>query len=426
MRAMRTERSGRPSSRAAAALSLAAAGLMAGCSKPPPAPPLERRTEYVQEMLVGKASVAAGAVQLRRGQADWDEVIAGEEIRSGDALRTTGPAAARIDFESGGGLRLAEPAQVTLSLSNTVPALPIIALESGLVRGFLSAPAPGGRAPAVQLTAPPSGRATLTAKGDKPVQLRLQRIQDGYEVALLAGQAGLAAAGVERALSVGEVAKVVSGDIREVEPLIDAPAPVSPEPDERFYCPGLVARLSWKEVGGASGYALQVAAEPTFLQPLLDAQPSATHAVFLPRAPGRFLWRVAAKDAQGRLGNFGEPRPLFCEPEPPADLLAAPEPSAEFRYHDAPPRLTFKWNPNPKAHSYVLVVARGGDLRAPNAIVKETVETSVDLDGLEDGAYVWGVYTGDSQRWPLFMSPRPFALARATVKTTETIKNWGN
>lgn len=424
MRPTRTDRSGRRPSRATALL--LAAGLAAACSKPPPAPPAERRTEYVQEKLLGKASVAAGAVQIRRGQADWDDVMAGEEIRSGDTLRTTGPAAARIDFEAGGGLRLAEPARVALSLSNSAPALPVVALEAGLVRGYLSAPAPGAGAPAMQIAAPPAGTATLTAKGDKPVQLRLQRVQDGFEVALLAGEAGLAAAGVDRALAAGQVARVVSGEIREVEPLIDPPAPISPEPDGRFFCPGLVARLSWKEVGGASGYALQVAAEPTFQQPVLDRQPTAPHALFVPRAPGRFLWRVAARDAQGRLGTFGEPQALFCEADPPADLLVAPVPGAQFRYHGSPPRLSFRWSPNPKAHSYLLVVARGGDLRAPNAMVKETAETTVELEGLEDGAYAWGVYTADSQRWPLFLSPRTFSLARATVKTTETLKNWGN
>lgn len=387
---------------------------------------MARQPEYVQEKLLGRASIAAGAVQIRRGQADWDEVIAGEEIRSGDALRTTGPAVARVDFDGGGGLWLAERARVGLSASSATSAQPVVALEEGLVRGYLSAPAAGAAEPALQIAAPPSGTATLKAKGDKPIQLRLQRIQDGFEVALLAGKAALAAAGAERLLSAGEVARVVSGEIREVEAMIDPPAPLSPEPDERFFCPGLVVRLSWKDVGGAAGYTLQVADEPTFLRPALDVEPSAAHALFVPRAPGRYLWRVAARDARGRLGSFGEPQALFCEAEPPEELLVSPEPFAELHYRGSPPRLSFRWAPSPKAHAYALVIARGGDLRAPSALVKETAETSADVEGLDDGAYFWGVYTADAQRWPLFLSPRPFTLARATVKTTEILENWGN
>ena len=400
--------------------------LWAGCEKPRPAPP-ERRTEYVQEKLVGRASVAAGAVQIRRGQAAWDELVLGEEIRSGDALRATGPAAARVDFEGGGGLRLAEPAEVAVFLSDAAPAVPVIALEQGLVRGYLGAPATGQPEPAMRIAAPPFRPATLTAKGGKPVQFRAQRIKDGLEVAILQGEATLAAAGDDKPLRAGEVARVVSGELGAMEAMIDPPALISPEPDERFFCPGLIVRLAWKEVGGATGYAVQVSTEPTFQQPLLSAEPKAAHALFVPRTPGRLLWRVAARDAQMRMGAFGEPRTLFCEAAPPEDRLVAPVAGYALNYHGtAPPNLTFRWKASLGAHSYELVIARGGDLRAPSAIVQETAESSFDLEGLEDGTYTWGVYTKDSQNWPLFLSPRPFTVAKATVKTTLTIKTWGN
>jgi hypothetical protein len=304
--------------------------------------------------------------------------------------------------------------------------LPVLALEHGLIRAFLPAPVAGQAPPALQILLPPSGPSTLTARGDAAVQLRLQRTGHGAEVALLQGEAALASAGSVRPLKAGEVVELMSGEIGPVESMIDPPAPSEPLADERLFCPGLIARLSWKEVEGATGYAVQVAREPAFLQPILSAELEATHTLLVPRAPGRLLWRIAARDAQRRLGDFSEPRALFCESEPPEDLLVSPAPGRTFHHHGRAPRITFRWQPSRGAHTYLLVVARGGDLHSPSAIVKEISETSAELDGLEDGSYAWGVYTGDSQRWPLFLSPRSLALAKATVRTTETLKTWGN
>ncbi|NOK24112.1 peptidoglycan-binding protein LysM, partial [Corallococcus carmarthensis] len=59
-------------------------------------------------------------------------------------------------------------------------------------------------------------------------------------------------------------------------------------------------RFRWSQAPGARSSVLQIAAEPSFRQPL---QEQATHATDLrlaqPLPPGQYYWRVASRDAEG-------------------------------------------------------------------------------------------------------------------------------
>jgi hypothetical protein len=71
--------------------------------------------------------------------------------------------------------------------------------------------------------------------------------------------------------------------------------------------------LSWKAVPGAVGYRVQVARDLSFLELLRSEDVTDTGYAFRPGEAGTYAWRVAARDAAGRMGEYGFVRRLFVE-----------------------------------------------------------------------------------------------------------------
>ena len=102
-------------------------------------------------------------------------------------------------------------------------------------------------------------------------------------------------------------------------------APVLQAPSQDSKVADRSVRLSWDDVAGAGGYALQLARDPTFTADLAECQGSAPHERECEvAAPGRYYWRVAAlshQREQGAWSKVGAFYRLTEAPMPDAPLL---------------------------------------------------------------------------------------------------------
>lgn len=99
-------------------------------------------------------------------------------------------------------------------------------------------------------------------------------------------------------------------------PLIALTAPVNESPRNMLNTVNGQLTFHWHAVRGANSYRFQVRAEDA-QQPVLDAVTSDLH--FMAQSalpPGHYAWRVAARNAQGKLGDFGSESHIVILPTP--------------------------------------------------------------------------------------------------------------
>ncbi len=381
--------------------------------------------------VVARCGALDGDVEFRAGEASWAPLSFEGELRAGDRVRTGKLSSARLDYLAGGGFRLDESTGVLLEAlppAEGRPAAALATVEQGEGRGFTERSAADVAAPPFPFRTLEGVRAFLVSENGEPTQLRLRRTATGTEVALLIGEASLEVTGTKHRLSPGQFTVLVSGEPAATQNLLTPPRATGPAPDRRFECLGLVVRLEWEPVAGAAGYHFQVAREPAFQALALTADVTGPFGLFVPKASGRYAWRVAARDRDGRLGDYGEARPLFCEEAAPSDYLLQPEPGAVVRHTGKPVKVLFRWEPAPGTPTYRWVLARTPDLSVPLA-TRTTSAAEFELEGLDEGEYFWGAYLEDRFPYPLFVAVRPLSVKRLAadrVKATTTLKDWGN
>lgn len=425
-----------------------AAVLLSACKRsepqpPPPPPGADAGAGDVARSLaaiVATCAAAEGEVQVRRGEAgEWQPVATGAVFRAGDVVRTGAGGFARIEFLSGGGLELEADAEVVVDV--VAPAAPAgegapapqaesrVSVERGVVRGFM--PASEDAAPLVIRTEEGKDvRLAAAAPGEKPVRVRLTRGAAGTEVAVTAGEVRLVGAAGERRLRSGQATDVRAGGAGEVVELLEFPASVEPGIDARFrWVPQIAIRLSWRPVEGAAGYRVQVARDLAFQAVEQSFEVDGTLTTYLPRAEGLYAWRVASRDASGRLGEYGFARRIYLEKEQPHDLLVGPADGHVVRFSEQLPPVEFTWQSAADAPAYRLVIARGPDLLGQKLMELETSGQKLEVVALEAGTYYWGVYVKDARApLPLFVRPRTFVLqkvAKPKVTVPKAIKDWG-
>jgi len=191
----------------------------------------------------------------------------------------------------------------------------------------------------------------------------------------------------------------------------------------------MTIRLAWRQVPGASGYRIQLGHDLAFQAIDLSRELTATELSFTPKGPGMQSWRVAARDAEGRYGEYGFARRFYTEKEPPKDLLIGPEDGATLRFTDEAPPVTFSWESAGAADSYRLVVARGPDLLNQKIISMTSEGQRLQLEGLDPGTVYWGVYIDDDKTpEPIFVKARRLVLDKVEkpkVTVPKAITDWG-
>ncbi len=418
---------------------------LAACSKkaePPPPPAGAGASDAAKSLAAIVASCAAseGDVQVRRaGQKDWTTVATGAVFRAGDVVKTGTAGFVRIEFLSGGGLELEADAEVVIDVvappapaaagAPAAPAESRVSVERGVVRGFM--PAKADAVPMVLRTAEGKDvRLTAAAPGEKPVTVRITRGARGTELAVTSGQVRVSAAGGETTLRSGQATDVKAEGAGDVVELLDFPASAEPGIDARFrYEPQLAIRVAWKPVAGASGYRLQIARDLAFQGVEQAFEVEGTETSFVPRSEGVYAWRVASRDAAGRLGEYGFARRIYLEKEQPKDLLVGPADGQTVSFAESLPPIEFTWQSAASAPAYRLVVARGPDLVKDKLMELETTGQKLEVTALEAGTYYWGVYVKDPRGpQPIFVKPRQLLLqkvAKPKVKVPKALSEWG-
>jgi hypothetical protein len=421
------------------AVALAAALLSAACGQEDLDRPAALRS---LEEIIATCSATSGQVEVkRRGEGFWGNAVVGSVFRPGDWLRAGTGGYARVEFLGSGALELDENATIILDEQEAAPGADggtpagksaLVAVESGAVRGVMQA-ADGGTARPLMFATADGQRAQLEASaGQGPVEFSLTRRAQKTEVAVSSGEATLAFSGQRRTLKEGIAEELDLGKLVEVV-LLKPPALSGPRPDVRMvFAAGKPVPLRWEPVENAAGYRVQIARDAAFRSVVETREVTdRTDYGFVAREASGYSWRIASRDAAGRLGGFSSSRRIHLEGNAPSEYLVDPEPNAAFGYAGEAIRIAFRWKPSPSAPQYRIVLARSPDLER-DRVANEVARTNRhEVGGLGPGTYYWGVFAmeTDGDTHPLHLSARPLVVKRVSASTLvapKKVKHWGD
>lgn len=129
-------------------------------------------------------------------------------------------------------------------------------------------------------------------------------------------------------------------------------------------------RFEWARTEDADKTQVQIAQDEQFEQPLLDASVGGQR--YRPDRdlpPGRYFWRVASRDAEGRTGRFGNALPFEISDQPVDPGLEPPQ--------AAKGQLTLRWQKGEPGQRYRVQIARKADF------AKLLLEREVDQPQIE-------------------------------------------
>ncbi|RPE81306.1 FecR family protein [Vulcaniibacterium tengchongense] len=206
------------------------------------------------------------------------------------------------------------------------------------------APLDGARAYRVEVVRADAPEVQLYSAVTEATELRIDALPGGRHRVLLRGIAGNGLEGrdAERTIAVSD------------KPL--PPLTVRPRAGERVHQPR--PRFEWTRSEDASGTLIQIARDPDFDQPLLESQ--ARRERFRPEqalAPGRYYWRLASRDGEGRTGPFGEALAFEVSDAPPDPGLESEQARAG--------RVVLRWQAGEPGQRHRVQVARRPDFAAP-------------------------------------------------------------
>jgi len=408
---------------AVAASLLALAVACRGDAEPPQAsaatPSKPANIEQALANIIATCAQATGVVEVRRhGQPQWEPIAVGATLRERDWVRAGAGGFARIRFSKGGFLELREGTTI------------LVDTALGIESGSIVAVAEPGSAPL--LVKVEDGSEARIVPGGANARIRLTAIaateqrDHGIEIAVTEGDANVVTDEGDHPIAAGEARDLSGRKVGSVVKLIPFPRSISPGVDARFqYVPEMSVALRWREVKGAARYHVQVARDTEFSQLVLDTDATETTAAYAPTGVGELAWRVAAIDAEGRVGEFGFVRRLYLEAERPRDLLVGPPAGIKFGFAERVPRIAFSWQSAGDAATYKLVIRSAAD---PNKVVASvtTPKQRVEVGTLGEGTYVWTVYAvRDGRDLPIFLTPRALIVRKQRVKA-HTEKLWNS
>jgi hypothetical protein len=178
-------------------------------------------------------------------------------------------------------------------------------------------------------------------------------------------------------------------------PLPAAPKLVAPADGAVLTASGAApeVRLQWEELGGVSGYVVEVSDDPGFAHEVEVARPMRSGFAFKPREPKTFHWRLRSMDDFGRQAAYSAPRSFQLKAAPPELVYPAPAGRVSIAQNARP---TFSWKATWRAPSYVLELAKDAAFR--DRIVEETTKaTRFEWKDPEPGSYYWRVRTEDGR-----------------------------
>jgi hypothetical protein len=379
--------------------------------------------ESTASEVVATCKKTTGTVQARRDEdTEWSSVEVGATFGRGDWVRTGPDSAGILELMSGGSLMLEPNTSILVGeyIDDDRKTIAMITLEFGVARG-----ASFSLGDVVMIKTGEGEAARLLSIGEGTTEYRLTANNGKTEIASLSGSLSITFGEVEQIVKSGEVVDLAKGKFDGASQLLALPTSVAPAVDARLhYQPDMKLNFRWKPVRNATGYKVQVSKDMSFLTSTREVKVNKDSLKFTPRESGMVAWRVAAHDARGRYGEWGDARRTFLEKDPPKDLLISPKNGTKLAYIKEPPEVNFSWKSLGAETSYRLVVSRSS-----NPLRKPVLDTTTALKqhkskALKIGTYTWGVYTDDKEAHPLFLSPRRIEVQSRTAPRVKTDGIW--
>ncbi|MDO1529687.1 FecR domain-containing protein [Fulvimonas sp. R45] len=165
-------------------------------------------------------------------------------------------------------------------------------------------------------------------------------------------------------------------------PLVQEPQPGGKARDER-------PRFRWTESSEAASYAWQLAGDPQFRQLLAERSTITGDHVRAPAALplGRYYWRIASRDRDGRLGPYTDALPFDRVAPPPTPAVGEPKRSGD--------ELTLGWPAGAPGQRYRVQMARDPGFAKP-AIDRTLEQPSLTMRKPASGTWYVRVRTIDT------------------------------
>ncbi|WP_363797769.1 FecR domain-containing protein [Lysobacter firmicutimachus] len=256
----------------------------------------------------------------------------------------------KVAVGAGPGQVLLRPGYGTVAAAGAAPAAPIALLPAPswadadtrleqLPAVLAWAPVPGAVAYRVEVVRDDAPEVLLFETRTQDTRLRIDDLPAGRQRVRVRAVAdnGLGGRDSERSFVVHD---------------LPPPLTISPLDGQRIGLPR--PRFEWTLAQGVERTRLQVAADEQFAQPLIDTEVDGQRfrpSLSLPS--GKYYWRVASRDAQGRIGRFGNALPFEVSDAPADPGLEAPQ--------AAQGRLTLRWQKGEPGQRYRVQIARKPD-----------------------------------------------------------------
>ncbi len=258
--------------------------------------------------VVATCADAQGAIEVRReGAESWEPAAVGTTLRQGDQIRAGDAGSARVRLLGGGHVELAANSSVVVQAGATATSLAAAAQGTAVAVPVETAvaavpePAPvepepePEPEPQPEPTPPPPDEVALTGT-DTPTDSSTR------------------ADPPPTPRRPPRPARPRTPRPRNPRPTY--PESVSPAADARVACKPSVT-LTWRGVAGATGYRVSIGKDLTFksLVKFVELKGGKkTFYKFTPISAGSYAWRVAARNRDGRYGEYGYARRVRCTP----------------------------------------------------------------------------------------------------------------
>jgi len=273
------------------------------------------------EQRFATLTFVSGRVEIQRStDLAWKAGQDGTRLASGDRVRTFASARAEVGFDDGNVLRIKPDSLIVIgdlteNVRTKVRTSSVRLLVSNIEADIKKAVVRGSQ---FRLEMP-----TATAEIDKARMSVEIRPDKQSQVSVFSGQVDLDT-GSQRVQVTDRKTVTISAlkQITSPENLLPAPRLSAPRPLETFPSAtgGAALSCTWDPVPGARAYRLEIAADRFFDKPIVSRDDLRTTTFATPSlGPGVYHVRLAALDAQGRMGDFAEPVPVrvVVDREPP-------------------------------------------------------------------------------------------------------------
>ncbi|MBL7714626.1 MAG: FecR domain-containing protein [Bdellovibrionales bacterium] len=300
---------------------------------------VRKRAADGSRAVVAKLSLTEKTVQRKLDrEVLWDDMAVDELLYQKDAVRTSEQSRAKITFDDGTILELAENSLVVLDRSDDK-------LNVEFVKGSISA-AGGGQAGHGIAIQTQNGKVELGDGAGGKGALNLTSGSAGLELTVLEGAAKVKTASGEAQIGKDEKGKLGAGGGLQKQKVTIKPE--LPMPASRFIAESKTIKVpfSWQLAADAVAGAkvrLQISQDTEFTKGVTGRLPApGAKQIELEMAEGTYYWRAQIIDADGKALEQTEPR-LFRVQKHSLAQLDAPAASDEISFFKDRPVVQFSW-----------------------------------------------------------------------------------